>query len=118
MDDELAAHLVLAPPETSTGVYEHQGQLELAFQQNVQVYRHLPQWSTGFPDVRFALIEVERFTSGCSYGGYVCCKGCILESILADPQGHLSLLLGVGLSHHHLQLATMYFSRIKWDKAV
>lgn len=90
-------HLVLALPETTDHLYAQKATLDHAFAQNNLVYGALPQWSSAFSAVYFALIEAECFEGKCQYGGYVCKNGQVCLEVIADKRGHVRLLEDIGL---------------------
>lgn len=91
-----SANLILQAPDTD-GDGCDDVILERAFTQNEAVYDALPGWSAGYPEVAFALVEVEEVAGRCRYGGFVCRGGVIESVVVASRAGDRTLLRAVGV---------------------
>lgn len=95
--DLLPAHAHFALPELTDYLFDDVGLYEKAVDQNGEVEGTLPDWSSRFPLIGFALIHAECFGGTCLYSGYVCQDGKIHFQQKGDGRGHQELLKNVGL---------------------
>lgn len=91
-----SAHFAL--PELTAYLYQDENAYERALEQCRQVEGSLPDLSTEFPSVAFALIEVECFGGTCLYGGLVYKAGRVGLRQEPDAYGHRRLLEQVGIT--------------------
>jgi len=89
--------VLFAPPEMTDNAYESDAAYELAMEQNDQLDAELAEWTSEFPDVPFAAIDVECFAGTCLYCGFICQAGKQTLSQDSTKDGHVILLRAIGL---------------------
>lgn len=94
--DIYADRLLLAPPELTDYLFDHEEEEEIASEQCFVFATGLPTWSQEFPDIIFAHIESDCFGGVCDYSGFACQAGNIIERVEPSPNAHVKLLHHVG----------------------
>ena len=87
-----------APPELTAYLRESPEAYKLAVEACAQLEDSLADWSSEFPSLVFAFIDVECFGGACLYGGFVCRRGKVTLRQEALPSAHRMLLEHVGIT--------------------